>query len=452
MTDDAVVRETPPPAFAETAAPDAGALLAAPWRGPQAAALSAPLRIPNAGEKQREAAVALGLATVGDLLAHLPRDTRESRTVAELGKGEQATVTVEVRSITSRPVRRRGMRPIVEAVVADESGAMKAAFFNQPWLVSKYPAGTRLVLHGHVRRAQPLPRHLARADDARGWAARATWRTTRRRTGSPRPRSSRWCRSTCRSPARRPSRSRAACARGTGCRTARPPCSRRTAETTRAAAAGSPSTSCCCPARLLRRRAHRREGRAGARPAVRGGRPGRRARPQRALARALCCRSRSTGDQRRAIDADRRRPAARACRCSGCCWARSAPARRSSRSRAMLRAVEHGRQAALMAPTEMLAEQHFATLQRAAARRGACRAALLTGLHAGRAPHATSSASSRSGELELVVGTHALIEDDVRVRRARPRRWSTSSTASACSSARRWTRKAPAGSRRTCCS
>ena len=31
---------------------------------------------------------------------------------------------------------------------------------------------------------------------------------------------------------------------------------------------------------------------------------------------------------------------------------------------AMLRAVEHGRQAALMAPTETLAEQHFATLQR----------------------------------------------------------------------------------------
>ena len=36
---------------------------------------------------------------------------------------------------------------------------------------------------------------------------------------------------------------------------------------------------------------------------------------------------------------------------------------------AMLRAVEHGRQAALMAPTETLAEQHFATIQRAARRR-----------------------------------------------------------------------------------
>ena len=39
---------------------------------------------------------------------------------------------------------------------------------------------------------------------------------------------------------------------------------------------------------------------------------------------------------------------------------------------AMLRAVEHGTQAALMAPTETLAEQHFATLQALHARRGSC--------------------------------------------------------------------------------
>ena len=40
------------------------------------------------------------------------------------------------------------MRPLVEATVADDSGPMKATFFNQPWLVQKYPAGTGLVLHG----------------------------------------------------------------------------------------------------------------------------------------------------------------------------------------------------------------------------------------------------------------------------------------------------------------
>ena len=61
---------------------------------------------------------------------------------------------------------------------------------------------------------------------------------------------------------------------------------------------------------------------------------------------------------------------------------------------AMLRAVEHGLQAALMAPTETLAEQHFATLQ-ALLPGEAVPAALLTGSTpaAPRAP--TSSASWR---------------------------------------------------------
>jgi len=40
------------------------------------------------------------------------------------------------------------MKPLVEATVADGTGVMKVAFFNQPWLQGKYPAGTRLVLHG----------------------------------------------------------------------------------------------------------------------------------------------------------------------------------------------------------------------------------------------------------------------------------------------------------------
>src|SRR3954451_16917395 len=78
---------------------------------------------------------------------------------------------------------------------------------------------------------------------------------------------------------------------------------------------------------------------------------------------------------------------------------------------AMLRAVEHGRQAALMAPTETLAEQHFATL--AALMPGELVAtALLTGsTPAGRRNDGLRKLGS--GELQLVVGTHALIEEAV---------------------------------------
>src|SRR6267154_3872988 len=106
-------------------------------RYPQPSRLARPLTL--RGQKAQRAAETLGLHTIGDLLEHLPRDRREARTIAELVQGESATIVVEVRSISSRSVRRRGMRPIVEATVADDTGVLKAAFFNQPWLVSRYP-------------------------------------------------------------------------------------------------------------------------------------------------------------------------------------------------------------------------------------------------------------------------------------------------------------------------
>ena len=102
---------------------------------------------------------------------HLPRDRRDARAVAELEPGDSATVVVQVRSISSRSVRRRGMRPLVEATVADETGVMKATFFNQPWLEQRYPAGTRLALHGKFegRRRFRVQAH-ARTGDAVGGA------------------------------------------------------------------------------------------------------------------------------------------------------------------------------------------------------------------------------------------------------------------------------------------
>jgi ATP-dependent DNA helicase RecG len=78
---------------------------------------------------------------------------------------------------------------------------------------------------------------------------------------------------------------------------------------------------------------------------------------------------------------------------------------------AMLRAVEHGAQAALMAPTETLAEQHFATLQ-ALMPGELLQAALLTG-STPAARRADLLGKLAAGELKLLVGTHALIEDAV---------------------------------------
>src|SRR5205085_4868007 len=78
---------------------------------------------------------------------------------------------------------------------------------------------------------------------------------------------------------------------------------------------------------------------------------------------------------------------------------------------ALLRAVEHGYQGALMAPTETLAEQHFATLQSLMPGE-AVRIGLLTGSTPARRA-ADLRGKLASGELALVVGTHALIEQSV---------------------------------------
>jgi ATP-dependent DNA helicase RecG len=81
---------------------------------------------------------------------------------------------------------------------------------------------------------------------------------------------------------------------------------------------------------------------------------------------------------------------------------------------AMLRAVEHGHQAALMAPTETLAEQHFATIQRLIGAEPVA-GALLTGSTPARRREDILG-KLQSGELSLIVGTHALIEPDVHFR------------------------------------
>jgi len=78
---------------------------------------------------------------------------------------------------------------------------------------------------------------------------------------------------------------------------------------------------------------------------------------------------------------------------------------------AMAQAVEAGAQAALMAPTEILARQHFATLERMAAPAG-LRLALLTGRDKGKARQKILDALA-AGEIDIVVGTHALFQADV---------------------------------------
>jgi ATP-dependent DNA helicase RecG len=81
---------------------------------------------------------------------------------------------------------------------------------------------------------------------------------------------------------------------------------------------------------------------------------------------------------------------------------------------AMATAVEAGRQAAMMAPTEILARQHYERIE-PLAREAGLRAALLTGRDKAGERRATLEGLA-SGAIDIVVGTHALVQDNVAFR------------------------------------
>ena len=80
----------------------------------------------------------------------------------------------------------------------------------------------------------------------------------------------------------------------------------------------------------------------------------------------------------------------------------------------MAHAAESGGQSALMAPTEVLARQHFATIAPLAEKAG-LKAALLTGREKGRDRNAVLE-GLKGGEIDIVIGTHALFQEKVEYR------------------------------------
>jgi ATP-dependent DNA helicase RecG len=108
-------------------------------------------RLRGVGDKKRTALAELGIHTVLDLVSTYPRRwidrTREAR-LADVAPGEEALVLVTVRSVTKRPTR--GRKIMVTAVVGDGSGRMQAVFFNQPWRERQLREGLSVALFGRV--------------------------------------------------------------------------------------------------------------------------------------------------------------------------------------------------------------------------------------------------------------------------------------------------------------
>jgi len=104
------------------------------------------------GPRRAESFSRLGIRTARDLLYHVPRRYDDASTVTPIGRldvGMDATALGRVRSKGVIPTR-RGLR-IFQVVLEDETGMVTAAWPGQPWLDRKIREGDRLLVSGPVR-------------------------------------------------------------------------------------------------------------------------------------------------------------------------------------------------------------------------------------------------------------------------------------------------------------
>ena len=96
----------------------------------------------------------LGLATVRDVLEHRPRryeTAADEVAIASLHEGEEVVVTGRVLNVEKRPLRGRRRTRIV-ARVDDGTAAVSVTWFNQPWLADRLKPGTEVRLRGKLGR------------------------------------------------------------------------------------------------------------------------------------------------------------------------------------------------------------------------------------------------------------------------------------------------------------
>ncbi len=133
------------------------------------------------GPKKALALATLGVRSLLDLVMLYPRrydDRSAVARIADLDEGDEASVHAEVSRCSSRRVR--GGRSMVEATLDDGSGAVAvASFFNQPWRSSQLTPGTLVVVHGRMSRfrgrlgfTNPRVDVVGRAPSARAEPAR----------------------------------------------------------------------------------------------------------------------------------------------------------------------------------------------------------------------------------------------------------------------------------------
>jgi ATP-dependent DNA helicase RecG len=93
----------------------------------------------------------LGINTVGELIYHFPfryEDYRTLKPINQLEYGQETTIIGTIWETRTRQTRGGGA--IITSVIADASGTIEAVWFNQPYLAAQLRSGRRIVLSGKV--------------------------------------------------------------------------------------------------------------------------------------------------------------------------------------------------------------------------------------------------------------------------------------------------------------
>lgn len=110
------------------------------------------MNVRSVGARSAARLAKLGITTVRQLLWHLPtryEDYSAAVPIAELVPGEKQSIRGEVIAISSRFIWPKRMT-ITTATLRDQSGAVRAVWFNQPYVEESIPEGTLLSLSGKV--------------------------------------------------------------------------------------------------------------------------------------------------------------------------------------------------------------------------------------------------------------------------------------------------------------
>ncbi len=117
------------------------------------AALDAKLTVlQGIGPRNAESLARLGMTTLGDMLYYFPRrydDYSQLKPIKDLFYGEQVTVIGTIQSVHSRPIR-GGKASIVEVVIGDGTGSLRLSYFNQPWLANRFKKGDAISVSGKI--------------------------------------------------------------------------------------------------------------------------------------------------------------------------------------------------------------------------------------------------------------------------------------------------------------